>query len=134
MGRARADDRSPEDQRFPRSRRIRLGSEIRAILHDGSRARSHHLDVFTAPAPHGEPRFGAIVPRYGRRVVARNQLRRRLREIGRTEVLPRLGVRGCAVDVLVRGRPQAYDARFQELRAELLRLTEGLCSDVPSSA
>ena len=85
--------------------------------------------MFTAQASHDTPRFGTIVPRHGRKVVARNQLQRRLREIGRTEVLPRLGRVERNVDVLVRSRPQAYEARFAELREELLRLTERLCSD-----
>ena len=91
MGSARAERRRPEGEGLPRSSRIRLGSEIRTLLREGARARSSHLDVFTAQAPHDTPRFGTIVPRHGRKVVARNQLRRRLREIGRTEVLPPLG-------------------------------------------
>jgi ribonuclease P protein component len=61
--------------------------------------------------------------------VERNLLRRRLREIGRTEVLPRLRQQGCAADVLVRARPSAYEADFPDLRAELNRLTEEPCSD-----
>ena len=61
--------------------------------------------------------------------MARNLLRRRLREIGRRGVLPELARRGCAVDLLVRARPGAYAARFPELEAELLRLSEGLCPD-----
>ncbi len=103
------------------------------LLESGARARSSHLDVFTAPAPHDRPRFGTIVPRHGRKVVDRNRLRRRLREIGRREILPRLGRRECIVDVLVRSRPRAYDAPFDELRAELLRLTERLCSNASFS-
>ncbi len=129
MGSARAERRRPEGEGLPRSSRIRLGSEIRTLLREGARARSSHLDVFTAQAPHDTPRFGTIVPRHGRKVVARNQLQRRLREIGRTEVLARLGRVERNVDVLVRSRPQAYEARFAELREELLRLTERLCSD-----
>ncbi len=129
MGSARAACRPLESQGLPRPSRIRLGSEIRTLLRKGRRARSSHLDVFTAQAPQDIPRFGTVVPRHGRKVVARNQLRRRLREIGRVEVLPRLSRGGCNVDVLVRSRPQAYDARFAELRAELLRVTERLCSD-----
>ncbi len=134
MGSAPADRRPPEGEGLPRSSRIRLGSEIRALLREGAQARSSHLDVFTAKAPGKAARFGTVVPRYGQKVVARNRLRRRLREIGRTEVLPRLGRGGCKMDVLVRSRPEAYEARFPELRAELLRLTERLCSDASFSA
>ena len=134
MGSARAERRPTESEGLPRSSRIRLGSEIRTLLRDGTQARSSHLDVFAAPAPDGAPRFGAIVPRYGQKVVARNRLRRRLREIGRIEVLPSLSQRECNVDVLVRSRPGAYEAQFPELRAELLRLTERLCCDASFSA
>ncbi len=133
MGSAQAGRRPKGGEGFPRSSRIRLGSEIRGLLREGARARSSHLDVFTAPAPEHRPRFGAIVPRHGHEVVERNRLRRRLREIGRRDVLPRLGRRECYVDVLVRSRPAAYEARYTELRAELLRLTERLCSDASSS-
>jgi ribonuclease P protein component len=129
VGSSRAAGQQPERRRFSRSSRIRLGSEIRGLLREGSRARSDYLDVFTAPSPLAAPRFGAIVPLFGRNVVSRNQLRRRLREIGRIEVLPRLVGRGCSVDVLVRSRPRAYEAGFGELRTDLLRLTERLCSD-----
>jgi ribonuclease P protein component len=91
------------------------------------------MELFTAPAPEGGPRFGAIVPRYGRAVVERNLLRRRLREIGRRELLPELRRRGCNADLLVRTRPHAYQVPFPELRAELIHLTERLCPDASFS-
>lgn len=65
--------------------------------------------------------------------MARNLLRRRLREIGRREILPRLAAGACDVDVLVRCHPKAYEADFAELQTELLRLTEGLCADASFS-
>jgi ribonuclease P protein component len=119
-------------ERFPRSVRIRRGGEIRRILREGRRHRTPHLDVFVAPAPEGPPRYGTIVPRYGRRIVDRNLLRRRLREIGRTRVLPALRARERGLDVLVRTRPRAYDADFDDLRSELDGLTERLCSKTSS--
>jgi len=123
---------APGGQRLPRKSRIRRGAEIRELLRRGSRHRTSHLEVFTAPAPEGRPRYGTIVPRYGKKIVDRNLLRRRLREIGRTRVLPALRAAGRDVDVLVRARPHAYQARFAELRDQLEGLTERLCSD-PSS-
>jgi ribonuclease P protein component len=131
---AHPSDREATDRaRLPLSSRVRLGSEIRALLREGSHERSSHLDVFTASASSGAPRFGAVVPRYGRKAVTRNLLRRQLKEIGRIDVLPDLRRRDCAVDVLVRARPRAYAASFSELRTELLRVTEKLCSDPSSS-
>jgi len=121
-------------QGLPRSARIRQGPEIRRILRRGRRRTAGPLDVFIAPAPAQHSRFGAIVPKYGHRVVDRNRVRRRLREIGRIEVLPRLRNAGQALDVLVRARPGAYDATFSHLRAELTNLTERLCSETSPSA
>ena len=60
-----------------------------------------------------------MVPRYGRRIVDRNLLKRRLREILRTEVLPGLKARGDRWDVLVRARREAYDTGHAELLGEL---------------
>jgi ribonuclease P protein component len=126
--------RKGRSEGLPRHARIHRGTEIRWILRKGSRRRSSHLEVFLTPrasaGAEGEgPRFGTIVPRYGRTIVARNRLRRRLRELGRREVLPALRNSGKSTDFLVRARPQAYDADFPTLRRELLGLTEALCSE-----
>lgn len=66
--------------------------------------------------PH--PRVGVIVPRYKHSAVDRNRLKRRLREIIRTSLVPSLGV---SVDVVVRVLPQAYDVAFATLHAQLAR-------------
>ena len=69
-----------------------------------------------------------MVPKHRRTAVARNLVKRRLREICRTELLPTLRDAGVAVDVLVRARPEAYGASFEELREELRTIAEGACS------
>lgn len=69
-----------------------------------------------------------VVPKHGSRVVDRNRLKRRLREIVRRELLPRLKDEGLRLDLLVRGRKEAYQASYRRLRAELLEVTEELCS------
>jgi RNase P protein component len=56
-------------------------------------------------------------------------LKRRLREIGRREVLPRLRERGVEVDLLVRARREAYGAEFEDLRRELVEFVERTWSD-----
>jgi ribonuclease P protein component len=84
------------------------------------------MEVFFAPSPAGFSRLGVIVPKHGRRIVERNLLKRRLREIGRRRLLPELERRGVAVDVLVRARRAAYDVGFEELSAELENATEEL--------
>jgi ribonuclease P protein component len=74
-----------------------------------------HLEIAWRPNSQGHARTGIVVPRFGKTAVARNRLRRRVREILRRELLASLP----AVDVVVRARLDAYSAAFAELRAEL---------------
>ncbi len=74
-----------------------------------------------------------VVPRHRHDVVERNRLKRRLREIVRQEVLPRLDGAGLAVDVLVRARREAYGAAFAALKGELVDWAERRCSRGSSS-
>jgi ribonuclease P protein component len=62
------------------------------------------------------------VPRYQSSAVARNRLRRRLREILRREVLRQLP----AIDLVIRAKRSAYAASFADLRAELTGAVETL--------
>ena len=64
----------------------------------------------------GHPRMGLIVPRYQSTAVARNRLRRRLREIWRNE----LQQHQPAWDLIIRARREAYAAAFAALRNDLL--------------
>lgn len=116
-------------ERLPRSVRIRGASQIRGLLERGKRRKTASLDVFLEASPVSHSRFGLIVPKYGHRVVDRNLLKRRLREIGRRQILPRLAAGGVKVDVLIRARRRAYDAEFDSLAREAREAVEGLCSD-----
>lgn len=64
----------------------------------------------------GHPRMGLIVPRYQSSAVARNRLRRRLREIWRREIQQVQP----AWDLVIRARREAYGAAFTALRDDLL--------------
>jgi len=64
----------------------------------------------------GHPRMGLIVPRFQSSAVARNRLRRRLKEIWRVE----LQAVQPAWDLVIRARREAYRATFAELRNELM--------------
>lgn len=132
---ARRQDRREVDgpaegrgERLPREARIRLGSEIRALLERGKRKRTEHVDVFLAASPASRSRLGVIVPKHGRTIVQRNLLKRRLREIGRRRILPGLDAAATPCDVLVRARRRAYDADFTRLEAEVREAVEELCS------
>ena len=61
------------------------------------------------------PRVGVVVPKYRRDIVDRNRTKRQLRELARTRILPIIG----SVDVLLRAKPEAYDARFEQLSMEI---------------
>lgn len=61
------------------------------------------------------PRVGIIVPKYGRNIVDRNRIKRRLRELVRLRILPVI----TGVDLLVRAKRKAYSSTFGHLGAEL---------------
>jgi ribonuclease P protein component len=125
--------------RLPREARITTSAQIRALFRRGKRRRTRHLDAFFSASPAPFPRLGLVVPkprqkktkqsrRIGGAAVRRNRLKRRLRELGRTRVLPRLQEAGRPLDLLIRARPEAYGADFATLRQELQQLVEELCS------
>ena len=81
----------------------------------GKRVRTEHLDVrFLAAA---SPRVGVIVPRHKHSAVDRNRLKRRLRELARTRLLPALP----PCDVVIRARVEAYDDPFEALGRQVER-------------
>lgn len=60
--------------------------------------------------------MGLLVPRLGQTAVARNRLRRRLKELWRKELQHSLPT----VDVLFRARKESYGASMGQLRADLV--------------
>jgi ribonuclease P protein component len=64
----------------------------------------------------GQPRMGLIVPKFQSSAVARNRLRRRLREIWRREVQERQP----PWDLVIKTRREAYSASFDALQAQVL--------------
>jgi len=63
------------------------------------------------------PRIGIIVPRHKHTAVDRNRLKRRLRELARTRLLPALP----PGHVVIRARPEAYAASFDALARQIER-------------
>jgi ribonuclease P protein component len=102
--------------RMPRARRLARASDIRRCLTYGRRRRLEHLDMIWIDNSTGQPRVGLIVPKFQSSAVARNRLRRRLREIWRRDIQEhhRTG------DLVIRARREAYQAGFDELRSQLL--------------
>jgi ribonuclease P protein component len=87
------------------------------------------LDVFFAASPASRSRLGLVVGKHGHEIVARNRLKRRLREIGRRQVLPGLDAAGVRADVLIRAKRSAYDVDFAKLEIEVKKALEDLCSE-----
>lgn len=75
-----------------------------------------HLEIAWLVNDAGHPRLGLIVPKFQSNAVARNRLRRQLKELWRREGLPHLG----PIDIVVRTRPATYAARSSDLRIEVL--------------
>ncbi|HVF40172.1 MAG TPA: ribonuclease P protein component, partial [Gemmatimonadaceae bacterium] len=77
--------------------------------------RSEHLDVRATDSLLSHARVAVIVGKHGHTIVERNQLRRRLRELARTQIIPI----GIQMDVVIRSVPSAYDATFDQLSREI---------------
>ena len=86
------------------------------------------MDVLVSASPASYSRVGVVVPRYRHSAVARNLVKRRLKEVARQEVLPRLDRAGLMLDVMIRARREAYDTGFDSYRRELMEWTEEACS------
>jgi ribonuclease P protein component len=102
-------------ERLPRRVRLARGSAVAACWEEGRRWRGRHLEFAWRPSPAGHLRFAVVVPRFQFTAVARNRLRRRLRELFRREFVAQLPV----VDLVIRTKPSAYAASFSGLRAEV---------------
>jgi ribonuclease P protein component len=82
------------------------------------------FSVHEFPNDLGNPRLGLSVSRKVGKAVARNAVRRRIREVFHA-LLPRMS---GASDFVVSARPPAVDASFAELREEMIRALEKLGS------
>ncbi|HET7457212.1 MAG TPA: ribonuclease P protein component [Gemmatimonadaceae bacterium] len=131
-------------RRFPRSRRLTRGADLQTVRREGKRIRTEHLEVRATaslsrspsgggddvaspdddrrPGPEGG-RVGIVVPKHKHSSVERNLLKRRLRELARTLLLPDLPP---SVDLVVRTFPESYDAPWATLEREVRRVREKL--------
>ena len=107
---------------FPRRARITRGAELQRIAQEGKRIRTVFLDVRAIASPFArsdsvQMRVGLVVPRFRQTAVARNLIKRRLRELSRTRLLPL----ALSADVVIRIRPDSYRASFPELASDFDR-------------
>lgn len=99
------------------------------MFRQGARQRMRLVDLYCRRSPGPLPRMGLVVPKLGYRIVDRNHVKRRVREVGRRKVLPRLRNRRPALDILIRIRRPAYRATYAELELAILQAVEAVCSD-----
>ena len=100
---------------LPRSWRITRGPDLAAVLQQGQGRRTSRLELASRPNPVGHPRLGVIVPRFDQTAVARNRLRRRLRELSRRSLVRLVG----ALDIVLKARREAYRADSAALAHDL---------------
>lgn len=98
-------------------------------MREGKRIRTAHIEVrvvasplarFSPPLTNAGLRVGFIVPRFKHSAVARNQLKRRLRELARVQMLSA----HIGADLVMRIRPEAYSASFDQLTSDILRVVQ----------
>lgn len=99
------------------------------MLTTGRRKRLEHLDLLWTDNTAGHPRLGLIVPKFQSTAVARNRLRRRLKEVWRRDLQQTLP----PWDLLIRTRREAYRATYAELRAELTTWVQTIGRDSGSA-
>lgn len=100
------------------------------VRHEGKRFRTTHVEVRYLASLLRQARVGIIVPKHKQNSVARNRVKRRLRELVRLALLPALQARTTqersSLDVVLRATPAAYGATFADLAADVSRLTQRL--------
>jgi len=90
----------------------------------GRRLRTEHLEVRAIDSLLSHARVAVVVGKFGHTIVERNKLRRRLRELARTRLIPLTE----ATDIVVRSLPVGYQATFDDLKSEIDRIADWLPS------
>ncbi|HLW80061.1 MAG TPA: ribonuclease P protein component [Terriglobia bacterium] len=105
-------------QAFPKTFRLLRRADFRRVYDEGQRRSAPLCTVFYKPNGLAETRLGITTPKAVGNAVARNRVRRRLREIfrrNRTSL-----ARGW--DVVLNPRSAVAEAPFEALEREVLRL------------
>ena len=107
---------------YSRKSAIRKSSEISQVIRQGRCCQDNLLRIhFLRQEPRSLSRAALVVPRFGRTVVKRNLLKRRLQEIVRSCDTVSRGFR-----LVVRCLPGTYEADFYELKSHFDALAAGL--------
>jgi len=98
--------------------RLTRPRELERVRRSGRRIQASVLTVWIARGSTLQPRVAIVVGLHGHSSVARNRLKRRLRHIVRTEILPRATE---PYDAVVTVRSSAYSAAFGMLRSSVVQ-------------
>ena len=106
---------APKSLGFPRRSRLTSEADLEAVRRTGKRMQTECLEARASASLLLYSRVGIVVPKHRRKIVDRNRVKRRLREIIRTGLLPELS----GVDLLIRVKPEAYDSSFEQLSGDV---------------
>ena len=98
--------------------RLTRPRELERVQRSGRRIQASVLTVWIARGSALQPRVAIVVGLHRHSAVARNRLKRQLRHIMRTEILPRATE---PYDAVVAAKPSAYSATFDMLRSLMVR-------------
>jgi ribonuclease P protein component len=97
---------------------LRRKADFERVLFRGRRTKRGALSLYCAASESGRPRVAFVASGRFRTAVARNRVRRRLREVFRATP----GGFPCGQDMILRADPGALALTFSQFRAEVLNL------------
>lgn len=106
---------APRTLGFPRRSRLTREADLETVRRTGKRIQTERLEARASASLLLHPRVGIVVPKHRRKIVERNRVKRRLRELARTRLLPNLE----RIDLLIRAKPEAYNSSFQQLADDM---------------
>jgi len=104
---------------------VTRSADLETVRREGKRFRTATLEVRYIASLSRHSRLGVIVPRHKHSAVDRNRVKRRLRDLGRTRLVPALASQP-PLDVVVRAFPEAYAMDHAALAGEMERIVRRL--------
>ena len=111
---------APKSLGFPRSSRLTSEADLEAVRRTGKRMQTERLEARASASLLLHPRVGIVVPKHRRKIIERNRVKRRLRELIRIRLLPELG----DIDLLIRAKPEAYGSSFEQLAGDVIAIRQ----------
>jgi ribonuclease P protein component len=112
---------------LPREARLLRRGDFDAVYRAGKRRSSSHFTVFFRANEMPLSRFGFSIKKALGNAVARNRMRRRIREVvrGHRQEIP------AGWDIVIHPKNSVSRAEFSALSADLLRLLQGATKPAP---